>query len=220
MTDQELKDLVASIAKTQAETAAQMKETDRRLAELGEQTDRRFAETARQIAQVNKQIGELGNKFGTFTEGLAWPSMDKLLRQQFGMNDVGPRRKFLLNGQTLEVDVFGWDNTHTRKEAYAVEVKSRLQPDAIERLLKTLAALPRFFPDLRDYRIYGIIAAVDIPENLRAEVLKRGLYLTQLSDETFKLLTPPHFKPQDYGPLAQRNGRANGHAKKKTPRSK
>lgn len=208
MTDQELKDLVASIAKTQAETAAQMKETDRRM-----------AETDKQIKQVNKQLGELGNRFGGFTEGMAWPSLEKLLRQ-FGMNDVGLRRRFLLNGQTLEVDVFGWDNTHTRKEAYVVEVKSRLQPDAIERLLKTLAALPRFFPDLRDYRIYGIIAAVDIPENLRAEVLKRGLYLTQLSDETFKLLTPPHFKPQDYGPLAQRNGRANGHAKKKTPRSK
>jgi hypothetical protein len=201
MTDRELKDLVASIAKTQAETAAQMKETDRRM------------------KQVNKQLGELGNRFGGFTEGMAWPSMEKLLRQ-FGMNDVGLRRKFLLNGHTLEVDVFGWDNTHTRKEAYAVEVKSRLQKDAIERLIKTLAELPRFFPDLRDYRIYGIIAAVDIPENLRAEVLKRGLYLAQLSDETFKLLTPPHFKPQDYGPLARRNGHANGHAKKKTPRTK
>ena len=201
MTDQELKDLVASIIKTQAETAAQIKETDR------------------QIKQTNKQIGELGNRFGGFTEGMAWPSLEKLLRQ-FGMNDIGLRRKFLLNGRTLEVDVFGWDNTHTRKEAYAVEVKSRLQPDVIDRLLKTLVELTRFFPDLRDYRIYGIIAAVDIPENLRSEVLKRGLYLAQLSDETFKLLTPPHFKPQDYGPLAHRNGRTNGHAKKKTSRNK
>jgi hypothetical protein len=215
MTEQELKELLAEIAKNQAETAALQAETAAQMKETG----RRMAETDKQIKQVNKQLGELGNRLGGFTEGMAWPSMEKLLRQ-FGMNDVGLRRKFLRNGQTLEVDVFGWDNTRTRKEAYAVEVKSRLQKDAIERLLKTLAELPRFFSDLRDYHIYGVIAAVDIPENMRAEVLKRRLYLAQLADETFELLTPPHFKPQDYGPTARRNGRANGRAKKKTPRTK
>ncbi|NTV95645.1 MAG: DUF3782 domain-containing protein, partial [Thiobacillus sp.] len=52
MSDDELKELVASLTVSQ-------KETDRQLKELG------------------KQIGGLGNKFGSFTEGLALPSLAK-----------------------------------------------------------------------------------------------------------------------------------------------
>lgn len=190
MTDQELRDLVASLAASQ-------KETDR------------------QIKQVNKQLGELGNNFGSFAEGLALPALEKVLRHRFGVNDVSPGRKFFLNGETLEMDVFGYDNTGALKDAYVVEIKSHLKPDAINQILETMAKLPRFFPAMKDRKIYGIIAAVKIPANLRTEVLKQGLYLAQISDETFKLLVPPKFKPTDFGPTAQRNGAGNGHSKKK-----
>ena len=62
-------------------------------------TDRRMAETDRQIKQVNKQLGELGNKFGSFAEGMALPSMEKdFAREEFGINDISPRRKAVLNG--------------------------------------------------------------------------------------------------------------------------
>ncbi len=54
MTDNELKELVASIAIAQ-------KKTDKQITELG------------------KQIGVLGRKFGVFTEELSLPSMQKIL---------------------------------------------------------------------------------------------------------------------------------------------
>jgi len=41
-------------------------------------------ETDRQLKELGKQIGGLGAKFGSFTEGLALPSMEKILRQRFG----------------------------------------------------------------------------------------------------------------------------------------
>jgi len=55
MTDQELKDLVAQLAISQAETG-------RALRESGEETDRRMRETDRQIKELGKQIGGLGDK--------------------------------------------------------------------------------------------------------------------------------------------------------------
>ncbi len=45
-----------------------------------QETDRKFQETDRQIRELGKQIGGLGNKFGSFTEGLALPSMQKILQ--------------------------------------------------------------------------------------------------------------------------------------------
>lgn len=68
MTDQELKDLVASLAE---DTKRMKAEADKRAAEL----DGYQKETARQIRELGKQISGLNNKFGTFTEGLALPSV-------------------------------------------------------------------------------------------------------------------------------------------------
>ena len=84
MTDDELKELVASLAITQKETDRQLQETDKQLRDLG------------------KQIGGLGEKFGGFTEGLALPSRTKILTEQFGMKVVMPRFKFRKQRQTLD----------------------------------------------------------------------------------------------------------------------
>ncbi|MCA2590483.1 DUF3782 domain-containing protein, partial [Microcystis aeruginosa CS-558/01A06] len=63
----------------------------RLLAELTaaqKETDRQLKETDKQLKELGKQIGGLGAKFGSFTEGLALPSMETILRQRFGMEVV------------------------------------------------------------------------------------------------------------------------------------
>jgi hypothetical protein len=182
MTDQELKDLVARNA-------------------------RDLAETWKQIKQVNKQLGELGNKFGSFTEGMAFPSMEKILRNHFKMDVVALRAKSRLNGHSIEIDVMAYDNG-SRNEVYLVEVKSHLTRESVDQMLRTIEQFPKFFGAHRDRKIYGVIAAVDIPDNLRAEVLNKGLYLARIHDGTFELLTPRGFKPEAFGPAAKRNGKS------------
>ncbi|MCI0525443.1 MAG: DUF3782 domain-containing protein [Acidobacteria bacterium] len=201
MTDQELRDLIATLAKFQAET------------------DRQIAETSREIKRVGKQIGELGNKFGGFAEGMALPSMEKVLLEGFGMTQFAPRHKAKLNGRTIEIDALAYDDV-SRKEAYIVEVKSRLDPLGIDQILQTIADAPKFIPALRGLKIFGIVAAVEIPDNLRKEVIKRGLYLARISDDTFKLAVPRDFKPKDFGPAPEQNGRSKRRARKKTSRAK
>lgn len=205
MTDQELRDLVADLSRSTAE-----------LQNSQAKADKEIEETWRQIRQVNKQLGELGNRFGTFTEGMAWPSVAKILYQEFGMNDVSPRRQARLNGATLEIDVLAYDNTGARDDVFIVEIKSRLTPQAITQQHKTIADFPRFFPNLKERKIYGILAAVDISENLRQEVLQNGFYLARISDETFKLQVPRGFKPKAFGPAANGNGHKKNGAKKRS----
>ncbi len=200
MTDQELNEMLADLIASQKEAVKEAKEAAIEVAEERKKTER-------EIRQVNKQLGELGNKFGSFTEGLALPSMEKILYQQFKMDVVNPRAKARQNGQTLEIDVLAYDNG-SRNEAYLVEVKSHLAPDGIEQMLKTIKQFPKFFGALRDRTIYGVIAAVHIPNNMRAEVLKKGLYLARIHDGEFELLTPRGFKPEAFGPAAKQNGKA------------
>ena len=59
-------------------------------------------ETDRQIRELGKQIGGLGKKFGSFTEGLALPSLEKQLRDRFGMEVISPSVRASKQGQHLE----------------------------------------------------------------------------------------------------------------------
>ncbi|MFM7790440.1 MAG: DUF3782 domain-containing protein, partial [Microcystis panniformis] len=78
--------LLKEVSQQQKENAQQLKETDRQLQENAQQQK----ETDKQLKELGKQIGGLGAKFGSFTEGLALPSMETILRQRFGMEVVSP----------------------------------------------------------------------------------------------------------------------------------
>ena len=71
MSDKELKELVASLAIAQKEMTEKMAVSR--------------TEVDKQIKQAQKQLGELGNKWGTFTEGMAIASIKKILRDKFNI---------------------------------------------------------------------------------------------------------------------------------------
>ncbi|HKE03991.1 MAG TPA: hypothetical protein VKE91_08025 [Blastocatellia bacterium] len=117
----------------------------------------------------------------------------------------------------IEIDVMAYDNG-SRNELYIVEVKSQLTREGIDQILKTIEEFPKFFGAHRDRTVYGIIAAVDIPQNLRAEVLKEGLYLARIHEGAFELLTPKNFKPRAFTAPLEQNGKRK--VKRKKSRAK
>ncbi len=184
MTDEELKELVAGLAVAQAETDRQIEETNRQL----RQTDR-------QLRELGKQIGGLGEKFGGFTEGMAFPSMQKILQERFRMGVVGTRIKARRNGRSMELDVLAYSNSDV-DEVYVVEVKSRLREKHIEQMLEKMREFPTFFPLHRGKKLFGIMAAVDVSDELRDRALRNGFYLAKIHDEVFELAVPDDFKPR------------------------
>lgn len=186
MTDHDLRELVASLVNAQKETDRQMKDTDRQM----KQTDR-------QIKELGKQIGGLGEKFGSFTEGLALPSMTRMLSERFGMEVVSPSVRVSKQGEHMEIDVLAYANSDIN-EAYLVEVKSHAREDAIDQLRNLLERFRRFFPEHKDKTAYGILAAVDMPDALRERILKAGFYVARIHDQVFELDVPANFRPKPY----------------------
>ena len=182
------------------ETDRKFQETDRKFQETDrkfQETDHKFQETDRLIKELGQQIGGLGNKFGSFTEGLALPSMQKILRQRFGVDTVSPSVRLSRDGQHLEIDVLAYANGAINA-VYVVEVKSHLREKDIEQLLKILERFPAWFPEHRGKSLYGILAAVDIPDALIPQVLAQGLYLAQIHDDLFELQVPADFQPRRF----------------------
>ena len=178
MTDQELKNLVASLAEKHAALADAQRETQQYLREVG------------------RQIGGLGDKFGSFTEGLALPSMSRILREDFGMQVISPRVSARNNGHSLEVDVLAYSNISD--DVYVVEVKSHLREDSLDQMRRILRDFRSFFPVHRDKKIYGILAAVDAPDAIREKVLREGIYLARVHDGHFEVQVPETFQPRAF----------------------
>lgn len=173
------------------ETRRDFQETDRKFQE----TDRKFQETDRQLRELGKQMGGLGEKFGSFTEGLALPSMERILRQQFGMEVVSPSVRVKRGGEEVEIDTLAYANSDINR-AYLVEVKSHPRAESIAQIKKLLGKFRDFFPEHRDKTVFGILAAVDITPELRRRALDEGLYVARIHDGVFTMDTPEDFRPK------------------------
>jgi hypothetical protein len=185
-TPQEVWQLLGELVQAQKETDNKFRETDRQIKESG-----------KQIKELGKQIGGLGKKFGSFTEGLALPSMETILRDRFGMEIISPSVRASKQGQHLEIDVLAYANGDINT-AYIVEVKSDAREEAIDQLKTLLERFRTFFPEHHHKKLYGILAAVDLPFGERERILKEGLYVARIHDEVFEMDTPSEFQPKHW----------------------
>ena len=159
--------------------------------------ERILERSIRDTERLKQQIGGLGNKFGSFTEGMALPSMEKVLAEHFGMDTIMPRIRKYRNGVQLEIDVLGYVNGDLNR-AVVVEVKSHLREDGIQQMLSILERFPTFYPEHADKELVGVLAVVDAPHELRTRVLAEGLYLARIHDEVFTLDVPEGFQHHDF----------------------
>jgi hypothetical protein len=198
MTDRALKDMVASLAESRKETDLALKAS---LAESDQAFKASLAESRkeseREMRELRIHLGGLADKFGSYTEGLALPSMTKILYERFHMEVVMPQLSAHRNGRSFEVDVLATSNSG-RDEVYVVEVKSHLRHEAIDQMKKTLREIHDFIPGHRGKKLYGILAAVDAPARVREKVLREGIYLARIHDGEFELQVPADFQPRAF----------------------
>ncbi|AFY61540.1 DUF3782 domain-containing protein [Synechococcus sp. PCC 6312] len=188
------------LKQSQQETDRQLKETDRHLRETDRhlrETGQQLKETGQQLRELGKQIGGLGAKFGSFTEGLALPSMERILRDQFGLEVISPSVRVSKGGQHIEIDVLAYSNGDVNA-VYVVEVKSHAREEALTQLKNLLSRFRQFFPEHQGKQLYGILAAVDMGPELRERILQEGIYVARIQDEVFSLDIPANFVPQSF----------------------
>ncbi len=208
MTDQELKEHIAEtgrhIRSLADRTDQQIRELRAGQAETSEQIRELQAETSENIRELrasqkrtDKQLGELGNRFGGFTEGMAMPSVREILYERFGVDTVVTDARARRNGHSLQIDAVGITNGGAN-EVYLVEIKSRLREESLQQILKHLGSFASFFPDHRGKTLYGILAAVDVPDELEKRILSQGIYLAKIHGDLFELVTPEGFQPRGF----------------------
>ena len=173
MSTAELQDIIAKLAISQVETDHQLKE-------------------------LGKQIGGLGNKFGTFAEGLAYGSIKRILQKEFKINDfIAPGVVVKNNGLTDEYDVLAYSNGAIDK-GMIVEIKSRLNQRDVDQMKRKMDEIFKVMPEHKNKTFYGMVAYVTGHENLKKQIIENGWYLAHIGDEIFEMETPMGFEAHGY----------------------
>jgi chromosome segregation ATPase len=154
----------------------------------------------RTIKQTKKQLGELGNKLGSFAEGLAYPTVERIMLEQLGMSIVSQNVKVDKGGNSLEIDAFGYANGTINKVTVG-EIKSHFREEHIEQLENTCNKIHEYMPEHIGKQINGMAIFVKGDKNAIQKAIKKGIYVVQANDDNFKLLTPPKFVARDFSKI-------------------
>lgn len=179
------------------EIGYKLSKTEALIDKNAEIAEKRSAETDRKMREVGKQLGDWGNSFGKYTEGLLGPSIRKILREQLGMDTVSRNAESLKQKVRYEIDYLGTVNGETNK-AVLVEVKSNLQEKHIDQLKSMIEMFETAFPEHKGKTAFGAIATVNYTDELREKVLENGFYFINIKDEVANLDIPKDFVPQGY----------------------
>ena len=175
------------------ETKEMFEETDRRLDERFEETDRRFKETAKDIKKLTKNIGGLSGKWGKFVEGIVAPGAVRMFKVRgIDVNLISTRIKAQRNGKDMEIDVL----VVNQEYVLAIEAKSTLSVEEVNKHLKRLKDFKKFFPHFKDKKVIGAVAGIVIEEEADRYAYHKGLFVIGQTGETVKILNDEKFKPK------------------------
>jgi hypothetical protein len=187
----------AELKELRAKNEAELKEMRARADEDRRKTEEDRRETERVMRELGIQIGGLGNKFGSFTEGLALPSVQRLLAERFGVEDFMKLRRKRMGAETIELDALGIVNG-SRNEAYIVEVKSNLRSEAIKQMMGILEKFRRIFPEYATMKLYGVIAAAEASTEALQEAQQAGFYAVTFENDLMQFHDENGFMPKAY----------------------
>jgi len=166
------------------------KETDRRLDERIAETDRRLDQ---RLDELGKQIGGLGNRLGEFVEGVVRPGLVRLFRERGievhqTLRDLEARR----GGEAAQIDLLVVNADH----AVVVEVKSKLGTDDVDEHVERIGRFKRLFPQYRDTRLVGAVAAMVVPDDAAQHAERRGLFVIGQAGDDAVFLNSEGFEPR------------------------
>lgn len=194
MTEQTLEQSVNEIWKL-------FKETDARLDQRFQETDQRFRETDRQFKETDAKLrrleGLFGNQWGKLMEALVQPSVLSLFQARgHDVRRLHQRSKAQRNGDHMEIDLI----LENSVEVMVVEVKTTLTVEAVSEFLDDLHQFLDFFPLYRGYRLYGVVAGLEVSADVARYAYRRGLFVLRITGEGMvQIDNDDHFQPRDFG---------------------
>jgi hypothetical protein len=199
MTDDELKELVASLAidtknmhEAQNRTDEQMKRTDEQMKRTDEQmkrTDEQLKRTDEKLERIGISLGNISNNQGDVAEEFFFQSLIKDNRLGKIRFDDVVKNMEKHRGQIQEE----YDLVMTNGDVIAVvEVKYKAHKNDLDKLDRKMRHFKKLFPIYQAFKQYGAIAAFHINDDAKEEALRRGYFVLQRSGDLIHTESSDH----------------------------
>jgi len=179
------------------EMSRSLAESDAKMVEFTAEIKKLLAKSDTRLDNLSKDSGAHGQGLGRIVELIVVPGV------RHAMNSLGHHFKYavadkkvkaIIKGEKLrvaEVDLF----LHNGAEAMAVEIKTSLSVEDVNKHLDRLAKLRKYEKEanIQDKDLYGAVVGLFIDDNARRFALKNGLYVLEIMEDESSLKTdkPP-----------------------------
>ncbi len=160
--------------------------------ELSRKNEVAIAELARFSKNLGKEVGGNANKFGTYTESLAVPSIKRILNDHFDAKYEGGFNITPGEGSPGPLEVDAWGVARNGVDAvYLVEIKSKFKPRHIRQIWRLVELFRHHMSQYYHYSVFPILAVVEVSEAHRRQIWEQGIHVIDVADGVFSLSRPP-----------------------------
>jgi DNA-binding transcriptional MerR regulator len=165
----------------------------RETAQSARETDRRMQETDKRIRDLDKQIADLTGSWSKFVESMVEPAVVRLFTER-GIEIEGTyqRVKKRRDGNEMEIDILGIN----KECVVAVEVKTTLKVEDVNKHIERLDRFRNFFPEYADRKLIGAVAGMRIEEESDKYAYRKGFFVLAQSGENVIILNDEKFRPK------------------------
>lgn len=177
------------------ETKQLFKETDRKFQESNRKLAEMKTELDESFKQVNKIIGDLGNRLGDFVEHSVRPAAVRIFREWgLDVHQVFSEAAVQREGDHIEVDLI----VVNEGSVVAIECKSKLDERDIKEHLDRLRKFKNMFPQWADHKLHGAVAAMVLTPKVAAFAAKKGLFVIGQAGENVEIYNEQGFVPATF----------------------
>jgi hypothetical protein len=175
MTNQELRELVASLSIAQAKTELAQAKNEIEISQL-----------LKSIKGVHQEMGGISNSQGLVAEEFFYnslldkPTIGNLTFDQINLNMQGGKKN-----DRFECDIAAING----KSLALIEVKYNVHADAVEQVEDHVRRFRQFFPYYAKHKIYGGVAGFHVPKEVAELAHKKGLFVLKRSGKAFTAST-------------------------------
>jgi hypothetical protein len=198
-----IQDIYDLFKASQADLQASREEFDRRMAAADRraaEADRRAAEADRSmeelrqiVANASREVGRLGDRWGTFVENLVEPAVLRLFQERgIDIQTTYRRAKSTRPQASMEIDILAVDGD----VAVAIEVKSRLAQQDVDDFCEKLQKFKQAFPEHSSHQVYGAVAAIEFVQEVDRYAYRKGLFIIRQCGDSVELANDRSFQPR------------------------
>ncbi len=170
-----------------------LKERDERWEREREEYYKKLEEERR---QWNLRWGELANRLGTMVEDLVYPSLPRIIKEEFNLEVefIAVDIKKRLNGKEKEYDAIAIAGNYV----FINSTKSRLRIKDVDDFVNDILEFREFYPEYKEKKLIGVLATLRVDENVLRYAEKTGFLVLAVGDELMEVKNTKGFKPKEW----------------------